>query len=57
MTVREQYIKPSLLRLNFTTDVSVCELTNCKTTSSSSGQCLATGSSSCETTACNSIGS
>lgn len=57
MTTREQYIKPSILRLNFTTDISACDFTNCKTTSSSSGQCVATGSSSCETTSCNAIGS
>jgi hypothetical protein len=58
METRAPYIKPSLLRLEFAVGVSQeCDFGNCKTASSSSGQCLAGGNQSCGSSACFSVGS
>jgi hypothetical protein len=40
MTKRDPYIKPSLLRLEFTQDIAQECPVSCKTTASSNGQCL-----------------
>lgn len=56
MHIRHPYIKPSLLRLEFTADVAQCDFGNCKTTTSSSGQCDP-GGGSCDTSSCNAVGS
>jgi hypothetical protein len=56
MHIRQPYIKPSLLRLEFTTNVADCDFGNCKTSTSSSGQCDG-GAASCQTSACNAVGS
>ena len=57
MENRQQYIKPSVLRLHYVEDVAVCNTGNCKTTSSSSGQCLAASGSPCNSPSnCQSIG-
>ena len=63
MTMREQYIKPSLLRLDFSADMQAeCDLSNCKTTGSSSGQCSGATEGPCSTSgplggACTTLGS
>jgi hypothetical protein len=57
MQSRDPYIKPSLLRLDFTTDVEVVSFSGCKTSGSSTGgrQFIATGG--CEQPQCQSAGS
>ena len=58
MQMRQQYIKPSVLRLNYVEDVAVCNLGNCKTTTSSSGQCISGSGTPCNSPSnCNTIGS
>ena len=56
MRTRQPYIKPSLLRLEFTADIAVCDDQNCKTTTSSNGQCDP-GAGSCATSSCSAVGS
>jgi hypothetical protein len=56
MTKRDPYIKPSLLRLEFTQDVAqACDPASCKTTTSSQGQCLPSQAVSCLQSSCNSV--
>ena len=53
---RSQYIKPSVLQLDFTTDEEVVSLSSCKSTTSSQQQTVPTRvGSSCQTSACSSI--
>jgi hypothetical protein len=52
MTKRDTYIKPSLLRLEFTQDVAQECPTSCKTTTSSSGQCLDSEVGACNSPVC-----
>ncbi len=55
MTKRDPYIKPSLLRLEFTQDVAVCDITSCKTSTSSSGQCIGSQAGACDSPSCSSV--
>jgi hypothetical protein len=58
METRAPYIKPTLLRLEFAVGVAQeCDFGNCKTATSSSGQCTAGGNVSCATSSCSSVGS
>jgi hypothetical protein len=58
MEIRQQYIKPSVLRLQYVEDVAVCNTGNCKSNSSSQGQCLPSAGSTCVSpSACNTFGS
>ena len=59
MKTRAPYIKPSLLRLEFAVGVAQeCDFGNCKTTSSSQGQCSPGGGHlSCDNSGCFSVGS
>jgi hypothetical protein len=58
MEMRQQYIKPSVLRLQYVEDVAVCNTGNCKSNSASQGQCIGSGQSTCVTpSACNTFGS
>lgn len=52
MTKRDPYIKPSLLRLEFTQDVAQECPVSCKTTTSSSGQCSVSGAGACDSPTC-----
>jgi hypothetical protein len=53
---RSQYIKPSVLQLDFTTDEEVVSLSSCKSTTSSQQQSFPqTTGSSCSTSTCSSI--
>jgi len=53
---RRQYIKPSVLQLDFTTDEEVVSLSSCKSTTSSQQQTVPNRvGSSCQTSACSSI--
>lgn len=53
---RSQYIKPSVLQLDFTTDEEVVSLSSCKSTTSSQQQTFPqTNGSSCFTSTCSSI--
>lgn len=57
MESRQQYIKPSVLRLHYVEDVAVCNTGNCKSTASSQGQCLGDAGSTCVSpSACNTPG-
>ena len=54
MDIREQYVKPAVLRLEYSTDVSVSMASNCKTSASaSSGTNPCTGG----ITPCTTVGS
>jgi hypothetical protein len=57
MEIRQQYIKPSVLRLQYVEDVAVCLQGNCKSNSASQGQVCAAGTTCVTPTACNSLGS
>jgi hypothetical protein len=58
MEIRQQYIKPSVLRLQYVEDVAVCNLGNCKSNSASQGQCLGSNGTTCASpSACNTFGS
>jgi hypothetical protein len=53
---RSQYIKPSVLQLDYTTDEEVVSLSSCKSTTSSQQQTFPqTNGSSCFTSTCSSI--
>jgi hypothetical protein len=53
---RSQYIKPSVLQLDFATDEEVVSLSSCKSTTSSQQQSFPqTTGSSCFTSTCSSI--
>jgi hypothetical protein len=53
---RSQYIKPSVLQLEFNTDEEVVSLSSCKSNTSSQQQTLPqTEGSSCQTSTCNSV--
>ena len=53
---RSQYIKPSVLQLDFTTDEEVVSLSSCKSTTSSQQQTFPqTNGSSCFTSTCSSV--
>jgi hypothetical protein len=53
MVKRAPYIKPSLLRLEFTADVACSDLSSCKTSTSSNGSCtIIGGSSPCDDPVC-----
>jgi hypothetical protein len=54
---RSQYIKPSVLQLDFSTDEEVVSLTSCKSTTSSAGQILGGGQEgvSCAQSGCSSV--
>ena len=53
---RSQYIKPSVLQLDFTTDQEVVSLSSCKSTTSSQQQTFPqTIGSSCFTSTCSSV--
>ena len=53
---RSDYIKPSVLQLEFSTDEEVVSLSSCKSTTSSQQQTFPhPGGSSCFTSACSSI--
>jgi hypothetical protein len=53
---RTDYIKPSVLQLDFTTDEEVVSLSSCKSTTSSQQQSFPhPGGSSCFTSSCSSI--
>jgi len=53
---RSQYIKPSVLQLDFTTDQEVVSLSSCKSTTSSQQQTFPqTTGSSCFTSTCSSV--
>ncbi|HKW12537.1 MAG TPA: hypothetical protein VJO33_19270 [Gemmatimonadaceae bacterium] len=53
---RSQYIKPSVLQLDFTTDEEVVSLSSCKSNTSSQQQTIPqTNGSSCFTSTCSSI--
>ena len=55
--MRQQYIKPSVLRLHYVEDVAVSCTTNCKTANSSSGQCVSGAGTPCTgDNACNTVG-
>jgi hypothetical protein len=57
MEARQQYIKPSVLRLHYVEDVAVCNAGNCKSNSSSQGQCFGSRGQTCITpSACNTFG-
>ena len=49
---RKQYIKPSVLQLEFRTDVEVVSMAGCKNTLNNNGQTLLPGTGSCQDTAC-----
>ena len=57
MKVRDQYIKPTLIRLDFTTDVAVVSFSGCKTSGSSTGGRGFEPSGGCEQPTCQSGGS
>ena len=53
---RSQYIKPSVLQLDFTTDEEVVSLSSCKSTTSSQTQTLPHfPGPDCNTSGCNSV--
>jgi len=53
---RSQYIKPSVLQLDFATDEEVVSLSSCKSTTSSQQQSFPqTNGSSCFTSTCSSV--
>ena len=53
---RSQYIKPSVLQLDFTTDEEVVSLSSCKSSTSSQQQTFPqTVGSSCSTSSCSSV--
>jgi hypothetical protein len=53
---RSQYIKPSVLQLDFTTDEDVVSLSSCKSTTSSQQQTFPRGpGADCNTSGCNSV--
>ncbi len=56
MESRQQYIKPSVLRLHYVEDVAVCNIGNCKTNNSSSGQCDGGVGQACDQSSCNAVG-
>lgn len=57
MKSRDQYIKPTLIRLDFTTDVAVVSFSGCKTSGSSSGGRGLESEGGCEQPTCSSAGS
>jgi len=53
---RSQYIKPSVLQLDFSTDEEVVSLTSCKSSASSAGQTFGGGGEgSCASSGCSSV--
>jgi hypothetical protein len=56
MSTLLQYIKPSVLRLEFTADQQVNCTSNCKSNATSSGQCITGGGETCVAVACDSPG-
>ncbi len=57
MESRQQYIKPSVLRLQYVEDVAVCNTGNCKSNSASQGQCFGSAGQTCNSpSACNTFG-
>ena len=57
MKQKDQYIKPTLIRLDFTTDVAVVSFAGCKTSGSSSGGRGIVTEGGCEQPDCSSAGS
>lgn len=57
MKKRELYIKPSVLRLDYTVDADVVSFSGCKTTGNTDTKTLDTGfvSGSCSETQCQSV--
>lgn len=56
MKEREQYIKPSVLRLDYSVDTDVVSFSSCKSAFNNNGRITAPNSTlSCQSTSCSSV--